>query len=573
MDGGQLEPALAYFRMSTDKQDTSIQGQKERVYPHFKGKYHVLEEFIDEGKSGSKDVGRRVRFLQMIKDLTVGKYRHVKRVICLDTSRFGRLDTLDGAEYKKQLRKAGVCLDTAHDGFYDWRRSNDRIIDSVRSEGNHQQSLVIAEKGLQGRIRVTQQGKPNQTTPYGLAKLVTSPTGEKIVVSRTQRFATPKTWQSEFIPGDPAEVAAIEFMFDYYDSHDCSFGQLARILTDKGFPSPTGIGWQSDTVTWMLHNSVYKCKLRIGEVPKGAFFRTHKGQEKSVHDIAGESAPVYSEKDHQAIIKPELFERVQKKMARNRKRRHCAPKNTHGYALSGILHCGVCGKAMYGSVDKGSGKVIYRCRMPSSNASAKCGYWIAYEPNVLPYVIQNFLKQVTEDLPEPEPQSDEHHVLGNRLQSLDNALEQASERFLKAPKHLAPRLLAALEKMQAERDELAAKVKELHESARDPRKEWLERFRQEFFTLGQVTVSSPEKDHTSVDLTGLENVRLVLDVPPTVLREKLLRLDMRVYVWFQPKPKGRGYDLSKIRVKAELTGELVYEFALLCSEESSKAAS
>jgi DNA invertase Pin-like site-specific DNA recombinase len=103
------EPALALFRMSSDKQDTSIQAQKDRVYPHFKDKYHVLEEYVDEGKSGSKDVWRRTRFLQMIKDLTIGKYRHVKRVICLDTSRFGRLNTIQGAKYipsAKENRRA-----------------------------------------------------------------------------------------------------------------------------------------------------------------------------------------------------------------------------------------------------------------------------------------------------------------------------------------------------------------------------------------------------------------------------------------------------------------------------------
>jgi hypothetical protein len=32
---------------------------------------------------------------------------------------------------------------------------------------------------------------------------------------------------------------------------------------------------------------------------------------------------------------------------------------------------------------------------------------------------------------------------------------------------------------------------------------------------------------------------------------------MRVFVWFVPKVKGRGYDLTKVRITAELTGELV----------------
>jgi hypothetical protein len=37
--------------------------------------------------------------------------------------------------------------------------------------------------------------------------------------------------------------------------------------------------------------------------------------------------------------------------------------------------------------------------------------------------------------------------------------------------------------------------------------------------------------------------------------------------------EGRGYNLAKLRITAELTGELVYEFVQLCSAEPSKAAS
>jgi hypothetical protein len=466
-----------------------------------------------------------------------------------------RLDTIKGAKYKEQLMDAGVCLDTIEDGFIDWRRSNDRIIDCVRSEGNDQSSLTIGQTGLQGRIRVTRQGKPNQTTPYGMAKLVTSPTGEKITVPRTQRFATPKTWLSEFIPGDPAEVAAVEFMFAYYDTHDCSFAQLAYLLQEKGFPSPTGIGWQGDTVQWMLHNPVYRGRLRIGEKPKGAFFRTHKGQEKSVNDIAGESAPVFSEKEHQGIIAPDLFERVQRKRDRNHKRRYCAPRNVHGYAMSGILHCGVCKKAMYGSRDPGSGKVMYRCRHVSTNASSRCKYWIAWEEYVMPRILDHFWKQITENLPATEePPSNELHVLGRKLQSLDNGLEQASERFLKAPPHLAPRLLAALEKMQAERDEVAAKIKELSENVPAPRKEMLQKLRQEFFTYAHITGNQDHVEEGQAFTNPATNGRvvMVLDVEPTVLRERLLQLDMKVFVWFAPKAKGRGYDLVRMRMTGEL---------------------
>src|SRR5262245_34452700 len=176
----RLIPAGLYLRMSKDTQDTSIEDQREQLTRWGAGKYIFVEEYIDEAKSGSRRTEKRVAFLRMINDLTVGKWvGKVKIACCLDKSRFGRLNTIRGAKYKEALMDAGVCLDTPRDGYTDWRNSRDRIIDSVQTEGNAELALIIAEKGLRGRIRATLQGRPNQTTPYGMVKVVTSPTGEK----------------------------------------------------------------------------------------------------------------------------------------------------------------------------------------------------------------------------------------------------------------------------------------------------------------------------------------------------------------------------------------------------------
>jgi DNA invertase Pin-like site-specific DNA recombinase len=148
--------AVAYYRMSTAKQDTSIADQRAKVVPFAAGKYNLVEEYVDEGKSGSKDTRKRVAFLRMIDDLTTGKYKgQVQTVLVLNFDRFGRLDSLAAAEHKRQLRDAGVRLDSPVDGLLDWSKSVDRIVDSVKTEAAHAVSLTIAEKGLRGRIRVT----------------------------------------------------------------------------------------------------------------------------------------------------------------------------------------------------------------------------------------------------------------------------------------------------------------------------------------------------------------------------------------------------------------------------------
>src|SRR5580704_17312348 len=148
--------AVFYGRMTTDKQELSIEDQRAKVVPFFKDKYEIVEEYLDEGKSGSHNTEKRTEFLRMIKDLCIGRWQgKVASVLAVDLSRFGRLDTISGAEHKEQLRKAGVRLDTVMDGLIDWNTSVGRIIDSVKSEGNHSLSQMISEKGLQGRIRVT----------------------------------------------------------------------------------------------------------------------------------------------------------------------------------------------------------------------------------------------------------------------------------------------------------------------------------------------------------------------------------------------------------------------------------
>src|SRR5262245_7884545 len=122
----ELPLAVSYYRMSSSKQDTSIPDQRGGVVPFAGGKYTIVEEYVDEGRSGSKDTRKRVAFLRMIDDLTTGKYRgRVKTVLCLNFDRFGRLDTLAAAEHKRRLRDAGVRLDSPTDGLLDWSKSID----------------------------------------------------------------------------------------------------------------------------------------------------------------------------------------------------------------------------------------------------------------------------------------------------------------------------------------------------------------------------------------------------------------------------------------------------------------
>lgn len=80
--------AVAYLRMSTDDQTTSIEIQKRELLRKFGSKYKIIAWYIDEGKSGSHSVEKRVEFLRLLED---AEKKLFKVVICYDRSRFTRL--------------------------------------------------------------------------------------------------------------------------------------------------------------------------------------------------------------------------------------------------------------------------------------------------------------------------------------------------------------------------------------------------------------------------------------------------------------------------------------------------
>jgi len=106
-------PAVAYYRMSSDKQETSINDQRSAVqqYAQVNG-YTIVREFVDEGISGWK-TKERLAFGQLIEAADSGRF---KAVLCWDIDRFSRFDPLETNHYWYLLDRAGVSLATVAQG-------------------------------------------------------------------------------------------------------------------------------------------------------------------------------------------------------------------------------------------------------------------------------------------------------------------------------------------------------------------------------------------------------------------------------------------------------------------------
>jgi len=165
---------------------------------------------------------------------------------------------------------------------------------------------------------------------------------------------------------DKIKVQAVRYAFQRFAEAALSYRQLAIELDAKGFPSPRGRGWTHTNVIRMLGTRAYVGTSRWGAMAWGKY---HQAVADETVPVKGNGAPRQRRKAEEetiavkdafkGIIDPALFDRVQKKMVKQDKRR--AGKRRE-FPLSGLIVCEHCGKAMIGETGRGrdrQGKLAY----------------------------------------------------------------------------------------------------------------------------------------------------------------------------------------------------------------------
>ncbi len=125
---GSIVAAVAYYRMSSDKQEASIPEQRKAVQKFAKQNgYHIVKEYADEGISGDA-TDKRLAFQQMIANASNGKWQ---AILVWDQDRFGRFDSVEAGFWIHPLRAAGVKLVTLSDGIVDWSDFTGRLLYNI----------------------------------------------------------------------------------------------------------------------------------------------------------------------------------------------------------------------------------------------------------------------------------------------------------------------------------------------------------------------------------------------------------------------------------------------------------
>ena len=284
--------AVIYARYSSDSQrEESIEGQIREctAYAEHNG-ITVLCSYIDRALSAR--TADRPEFQRMIKDSDKGLF---DVVLVWKLDRFSR-DRYDSAHYKRILKKNGVKVLSAKENISEGPEGI--ILESMLEGYAEYYSAELSEKIQRGQMENALKCKNNGgNTPLGY------------MVDKEGVLAV-----------DPLTAPLVTEIFTRYDSGE-SISEITQSLNSRGLKTKKGKPFKIGGISLILKNRKYIGEYKYGEVviPKGI----------------------------PAIIGDDLFDRVQFRMAKNKKAPAKAKANRE-YLLTTKLFCGTCGRIMAG---------------------------------------------------------------------------------------------------------------------------------------------------------------------------------------------------------------------------------
>jgi|GEM_PF-6241273 len=456
----ELTPVIVYLRKShssDDEQENSIPRQKAEceAYCERKG-YSILSTYTDQA-SGSKDQDKRIHFARMLKDIASGT--DAKAVVCWNRACFGRMDAYDGGDAIRILRSAGLILDTAREGEFNFAESSGRWKDYALSEGGKLFAETLSTDSLSGRINALRSGYwPNGAVPYGYDRDYILD-GTHTIIPRNKPAARPKGSKLKLVKNDK-EAAIVAEIFDRFADADVSLVSIANDLNGRKIPAPDTIqkkkqrtrtgneGWNADTIKAMLKNAAY---LGIGSIG-GQRKRNRQAFNRAEHLQVPNVCPVLVDKDTFATIQEKLKRRSED--ARNVQPRKAG-------TLSGFVFCGHC-RFRCGKRDQKGTRYI--CSSPGKRPHLGCKQWSIREDVLMPMVQKALVANVDVELlaraearPVTQKVSD-REILDTQADTLRVKITTAESNYLEAPKQLLSGLAGKLLDMKGELEELERRI-------------------------------------------------------------------------------------------------------------------
>jgi len=303
--------AAAYARYSSDNQrEESIEAQLRAIREYCeRNRIQLVKIYTDEARSATTD--DRPGFLQMIQDSTIGLF---SAVIVHKLDRFSR-DRYDSAFYKRQLKKNCIRLVSVLENLDDSPESI--ILESVLEGMAEYYSRNLAREVMKGMKETALQCKHTGGKP---------PLGYDVARDKTYVI-------------NEHEARAVRLIFEMYASGK-GYSDIIHILNNEGYRTQTGRPFGKNSIHEILKNEKYRGVYIFNRSA------SKKNGKRNHHKSKNEDEIIKIEGGMPRIIDDETWEKVNKRMAKNKKGANSAKET---YLLSGLIYCSKCGGAMTGT--------------------------------------------------------------------------------------------------------------------------------------------------------------------------------------------------------------------------------
>ncbi|MDF0497966.1 recombinase family protein [Bradyrhizobium yuanmingense] len=249
--------AAQYVRMSTDRQQYSIQNQA-AVIAAYAHAHHLtlVRTYKDEGESGLL-LKNRTGLLELLEDVESNR-ADFGHLLVYDVSRWGRFQDVDeSAHYEFVCRRAGIKVAYCAEQFENDGSMLASIVKNIKRVMAAEYSRELSAKVYAGQCRFARLGyKPCGRAGYALVRELVD---EKMQTRRVMKKGERKYILTDHIrirAGDPKEVAVVRWIFQRF-LEIRSETVIAWELNQKGLVSSTGAPWTRAAVGTVLRNESY----------------------------------------------------------------------------------------------------------------------------------------------------------------------------------------------------------------------------------------------------------------------------------------------------------------------------
>jgi site-specific DNA recombinase len=450
----RLIAAVGYCRMSTDRQDTSIDKQREEIEAWAaKNGFAIIRWYIDEGISGDQE--DRAEFQRMVRD--VQTIRDFEAVICWNQKRFARFDVLDTAQYWKVLRDAEIKLFTVDKGLISCDNIVGFITAAIEQDAANSFLVDLGAEICTVHRRIAEAGFwPCAKPPVGY-RVITAP--------RDSRYKS--------LAIDETEAAIVRRVFSEYLAGQSAYA-IAHRLNLEGLRTSRGKPFQHASIKIMLRNEVYAGAVVFGKKGSGKYWRHINGERTRVSrrdsrivNIAKADWLVVPN-CHDAIISQADFDAVQQRMDRIKALGNRDGRSEKVSAISGLCRCGHCGGRMRLGYGGNKERRLARCAIRETQ---QCGFSVGLDnviAKALAMVMSDYLSDknladyraaITKYLQEQRGSgASTQKRLAKTLTDIDAKIAKAEDRLLDVPPDMEQALYRKIRELKATQLELKTEI-------------------------------------------------------------------------------------------------------------------